>query len=158
MSSDDGVRRGSAGRAFVTFLLGLLLGAIGAVAAITLDLVPLDRLDAAEADPAGESPTPTAEEPAATAGEVPAPCLAAAEANATVSAALDGVTVGVRDADALAVEQGLDEIARIKPDMDAASQECRDLAAGGSGGDEADADGAGSGGEPADQPSPTSTP
>ena len=145
MSSDGGVRRPSGGRTFLTLLLGVALGAIAAVAAVTLDLVPLDLLDAGDGE-AGEaepsdgsaSPSPDGIPAASGSGDVPPPCLAAAEHNATVSAALDDVAVGVRDQDALAVEQGLDAISDIKPDMDAASQECRTLAGAGDAGDAGD--------------------
>lgn len=138
MSSDVVVvRRASAGRTFLTLLAGLVLGAVLAVAILASGLVSFgegaDAADTADdvADTADGTPDPTAgtAEPTASAsGDVPPSCLAAAEHNATVSTALDEVAVGVRDQDALAVERALDAIADIKPDMDAASQECRDLA------------------------------
>jgi hypothetical protein len=137
--SDGGVRRPAGSRTVPALIIGLVLGAILAIAA-TLGLVALG------ADPdASATPEDTPAAPAT--GEVPASCLAAAEYNATVSAALDDVAVGVRDQDALAVEQGLDAIAGIKPDMDAASQECRALA----GVDETTDD-------PTDEPGPTGEP
>lgn len=135
MSSDVVVvRRASAGRTFLTLLVGLVLGAVLAVAILASGLVSFgEGADTADdvADTADGTPDPTAgtAEPTASAsGDVPPSCLAAAEHNATVSTALDEVAVGVRDQDALAVERALDAIADIKPDMDAASQECRDLA------------------------------
>lgn len=136
MSSDVVVvRRSSAGRTFLTLLVGLVLGAVLAIALLASGLVSFGDGDGDAADDAAGTadgtPDPTAgtAEPTASAsGDVPPSCLAAAEHNATVSTALDEVAVGVRDQDALAVERALDAIADIKPDMDAASQECRDLA------------------------------
>lgn|GEM_PF-5090551 len=128
MSSDVVVRRSSAGRIFLALLFGIVLGAVLAVVVLATDLLPFGDGDL-DPDTAGaaETATPTAE-PTAASGDVPPSCLAAAEHNATVSTALDEVAIGVRDQDALAVESALDAIADIKPDMDAASAECRELA------------------------------
>lgn len=129
MSSDVVVRRSSAGRVFLALLFGIVLGAVLAVVVLATDLLPFGDGDL-DPDTAGaaETATPTAEPTAAASGDVPPSCLAAAEHNATVSTALDEVAIGVRDQDALAVETALDAIADIKPDMDAASAECRELA------------------------------
>lgn len=130
MSPDVVVRRSSAGRTFLALLAGLVLGAALTVGALASGLLAVG--DTGADDPlAAETPEPTADPGSATTaptGDVPPSCLAAAQYNATVSASLDDVAIGVRDQDALAVEQGLDAIAKIKPDMDAQSEECRALA------------------------------
>ncbi len=139
MSTQTVVRRPSAGRAFVTFVLGLVVGGALVVVAVAMGLLDQGDTEALPL-PAAETPADDAAEAAATTqpatasgdGEVPPSCLAAAEYNATVSTALDGVAVGVRDQDAAAVEEGLDAIADIKPDMDEASAQCRALAGQGS--------------------------
>lgn len=144
VSPDEVVRRSSAGRTFLTLLGGVVLGAVIAAVVFATGLVSLEDDVVEPITGVTATPTPTPEEertptPSAS-GDVPPACLAAAEYNATVSAALDDVAVGVRDQDALVVEEGLDAIAEIKPEMDAASQECRDLA--GAGDDAASDDGA----------------
>lgn len=151
MSAHDGRRRG-AGTVVAVLVLGLVAGAVLAVVLLGSGLLDLgaDEPTATRQTPDDEQEAAPDEEQAS--GDVPAPCLRAAEANQVVSEGLDEIAVGVRDQDALAVQEALDAIGDVKPGMDADSQECRTLAGSADGSAEDDSSGSGSD-EDEDEPS-----
>ena len=118
-------RRRHGGGAFIGFVVGVGLAVAAVVTLLVLDVMVV-RGAGRELPGALAAPTPVAS--AAASGEVPEPCLRAAEHNRTVSAALDDLGVGVRDQDARQVEEALDVIGDIRPEMDRVSIECQELA------------------------------
>ncbi|WP_199421765.1 hypothetical protein [Actinotalea solisilvae] len=140
---DDGRRPAGRGRqalrVVVAFVTGVLLTAAAGLVLTSFGVIGAGR--APEADPTS---TPT---PAQASGDVPAPCVQAAEYNATLTAALDEVALGLRDQDARRAAEALDAVQDARPGSEQASRECRELA----GQDVAAADQDGS--EPTDEPS-----
>ena len=153
---DDGRSTRRRGRGFgsvlLAFVLGVLLAAAGALALVLLGVIDVDATG-------GDSPTPTATataaadpasaEPAA-AGDVPQACLETADYNDALTQALDEIALGARDQDARALEEALDAVQDARPRGEAASDECRAAAGGGSQSTD-DADEGGSA-EPTDEP------
>lgn len=108
-----------------TFVAGAVLGA--AVLGLAGSSGPTGTVEG------GGEPSPAvAPEPAdAALVRVPAACVEAAEFAETVSESLDEITGAVQDLDARRLQETLDAIQRRHPDVEAASLECRELAAAG---------------------------
>lgn len=61
--------------------------------------------------------------------QVPSQCVEAAEAVGTVTGTFDDAATAVRDLDAAALQQTLDVLEDLRPELERASQECLDIAA-----------------------------
>ena len=123
-TSDDrpAWRRWSVVLPAVTFLLGLLLGAV-VVAASGDD--EQDRTAAPAAPKA--APTPSAEGQLTV--RVPGPCLRAAEAAEQAYAVLEQGVAAARDLDARRLQELVDTVQRERPQVEALVRACREQAA-----------------------------
>lgn len=130
-------------------LLGFLLGVALTIAVTTafLGLGDVPEPGAAEVSPSASALTEDVATEGA-AGDVPAPCIEAAQQNQRFAVTMDEAAVAIRDEDAAALAEVLDVLQENRPAMDDASEQCLDLA--GVEGGSADEDGA--------APEPTETP
>lgn len=140
MTAHDGPSSGSDSRkpdadgGVWTWLLPALTFLVGALLATGLFLVG-DTVDDDEDDDAGSSAAPTSSpspSPDPLVVQVPAACVEAAELADSVTSALGAVTAAARDFDARRLQETLDVVQQLRPEVEAASRECRDLAAEGS--------------------------
>ena len=120
-TSDDrpAWRRWSVVLPAVTFLLGLLLGAV--VVAASGD----DEQQAASVPPPA-APTPTAEGQLTV--RVPAPCLRAADEAEQAYAVLEQGVAAARDLDARRLQELVDTVQRERPEAEALVRACREQA------------------------------
>lgn len=91
---------------------------------------PATPAGGAVATPPASQPDPAPQETdPALQVRVPAPCLEAAEYTDTVTAALGEIAQAARDLDARRLQETLDAVQRLSPDVEAAARQCRQLAA-----------------------------
>lgn len=135
----------------LAFLAGVVLTTLGAVALLGLGIATVgDAEDAMDATPSpaatstedrsaeatGETPEATAAEDATSSpgsgsdgdGDVPEPCVRAAEYNQTLNEAIDEMALGARDQDARSLQESLDAVQDARPEGESASDECLELA------------------------------
>ena len=109
----------------LTFLVG------AALAAGLFVLGDTDDADDVEQVTAGESPSPEPDAsptPDELVVQVPAVCVEAAELAASVSSALGDVVDAAGALDARRLQESLDVVQRMRPDVESASADCRELA------------------------------
>lgn len=137
------------GRLVLAFLLGVLLTTAAAVG-----LVVSGTLGDGSPD-ADLAPEPTRQAPSADAGsgDVPAPCLRAAEDNERLTEAIDELALGARDQDARRMQEALDAVQDVKAGSQDASAQCRRLA----GQEDGSAEAATEDAAPEPSPEPTTT-
>jgi len=124
-------RAGEGESAFWTWILPVMSFLVGvALAGFLFFLFFDDDDDSTELLPdPSPTPTATADDDDQLVVRVPAPCVEAAEAANAVAGALGDVAAAVRDLDAREVQDTLDAIQRLQPDVERVSQECLDIAA-----------------------------
>lgn len=111
----------------LTFLLGCLLGG-GIVAAGAFDGEELAAPDAVETPDPGEdgaSPTPTPDDLVV---RVPESCLELADRAAAASEQVEQVVAAVRDLDARRLQEIVDTIQQMQPELQQFAEQCRALA------------------------------
>ncbi|HHW84099.1 MAG TPA: hypothetical protein GX743_09880 [Actinomycetales bacterium] len=112
-------------------VIGILVGAVAAaIAGITLLGIRLATVGEIEnIIHAEEGPTEEPTEPAAptTPGDVPEVCVRASEYALAVDEGIDDLARGARDEDALTLQLALDEIQTAREEADGAPEECLEL-------------------------------
>lgn len=107
----------------VTFLLGLLLGAVVVGAASD------DGDDGQAAPPAAASPSPAPSAQGQLTVRVPAPCLQAADEAEQAYGLLEQGVAAARDLDARRLQELVDTVQRERPQVEALVRACREQAA-----------------------------
>lgn len=117
----DGGRRWAVLLPAVTFLAGALLG--GAVIRAGSD----DDPDAAASRPPSASPSPSAD-PDTVLVRVPGPCVQVADRTEEAYALLDRGVLAARDLDAGGLADLVDEVQRLRPQVQELVEQCRSAA------------------------------
>lgn len=123
---------GDRGRSVWTWLLPALMFVVGA--ALSAALFALGDTDETVAAAPTVDPTADAADGERPSGEpevvvrIPAACVEAAELAATVTSALGDVAYAAGSLDARRLQESLDVVQQIRPEVESASRECRDLA------------------------------
>lgn len=114
----------------VTFLAGVVLTVFVLGTAGAGDQTPglADPEPSAPPPPLVAEPAPEPTDPGLEV-RVPASCVEAAEFTETVTSALSDIAGAARDLDARRLQETLDVVERLAPDVEAAASECRELAA-----------------------------
>lgn len=116
------------------FLIGLLSGIVVA-AAVGVFLLGIGWATVGEVDEILESsatPTPTEAVASLSPGDVPDSCVRASEYSLAVDEGLDDIATGLRDEDALTLQEALDSVQNARDTADGAAEECLAIAEGGS--------------------------
>lgn len=112
----------------LAFLAGAALSALLFVVGDSDDGRQLGA-DGSDAAPGTASPTPSPLPEGELVLQVPAACVEAAELAETVTTALSDVVQAAGSLDARRLQEALDVVQQIRPEVEETSQECRDIAA-----------------------------
>lgn len=115
---------------WVVPLLAALAGAAATAAVFFLFVMDDDSGGSVTSAPAASpTPQPTPEDADELVISVPASCVEAAEAVRTVTSTLDTVAAAVQALDAAQLQETLDLVQDVRPEVERASEECLQIAA-----------------------------